>query len=100
MSSNLTTATISKDRMPRYRRQQGPPRDHLGSVIEVGDTYFYGAPPTIGKVVKITGSSIVLEYVKKNQVWSQYKQQYVASPDTKETMTCRSPEKGLCIDKT
>lgn len=76
--------------MPRYRRRDGPPVDFLNNVIEVGDSYFYGSPPTLGKVLKITGSTIVIEETIT----------YANGEVKKHPMKCKSPEKGLCIDKT
>lgn len=64
-------------------------------MIEIGDAYFYGAPPQLGRVIAIRGSSIEIEYPAK--VWNDTKSQWVQG---KGTMNCRSPEKGLCIEKT
>jgi hypothetical protein len=68
-----------------------PVVDYFGNLIEIGDAYFYGSPPTAGKVVKINRSSIVLqEYIVSGGVI------YKVGPGE---MTCRSPEKGVCLDK-
>lgn len=62
-------------------RKRPPPTDHFGNLIEVGDKYFYGSPAWHGVVTKITGSSIVLVNVNLN------------------SMKCKSPEKGVCLEK-
>ena len=54
-----------------------PVVDHFGNLIEVGDRYFYGAPPTTGVVSMVKVSTIELEC----------------------GMKCKSPDKGICLDK-
>jgi hypothetical protein len=76
-----------------------PVVDHFGNLIEVGDAYFYGSPPTAGKVVKINRSSIVLEIaVIQEAMWKGGKVEII-QVEPPLTMTCRSPEKGVCLDK-
>lgn len=74
--------------MPRGFRKKEP-RDYLNNLIEVGDQYFYGAPPTLGTVVAIKGSTIIIESGI-----------YGDRDNPPQQMKCKSPEKGLCIDKT
>jgi hypothetical protein len=79
------------------RRVKKIPRDYFGNLIEVGDAYFYGEPPTAGKITAIKGSTIVLTYYKV--VFSEELRQCVPGDET-TTMNCYSPERGVCLDKT
>ncbi len=81
--------------MGRVRTIKPKPVDHFGNIIELGDAYFYGAPPTAGRVSKITGSSIEITYYAR--VWNHTTAKFEQGEDT---MLCRSPEKGVCLDKT
>lgn len=63
-------------------------RDHFGNEIEVGDRYFYGSPPTHGIVIKIRQMSIVIE--TGGSRWE---------PNVNHTMNCKSPDKGVCLDR-
>ena len=69
-----------------------PVVDYFGNLIEVGDAYFYGSPPTAGRVVKINRSAIVIEI----PAFHEDKEIQLEPP---HLMTCRSPEKGVCLDK-
>ena len=69
--------------MPRDRTI----RDHFGNAIEVGDRYFYGSPPTHGVVIKLRTSSLMLDIGACR--WT----------GANATMNCKSPEKGICIDR-
>jgi len=62
-------------------------RDHFGNEIEVGDRYFYGSPCTHGIVIQLRKTSIMLECGAES--WR----------NINRTMNCKSPEKGICIDK-
>ena len=72
----------------KFPRKPRPVVDHFGTLIEPGDRYFYGSPPTHGLVVKITGRSLLLDIGMGR--WDR----------VNRTMKCKSPEKGVCIDKT
>jgi hypothetical protein len=61
--------------------------DFFGHPIEVGDRYFYGSPPTFGRVIVVRVTSIMLETGADK--WDK----------TSTTMNCKSPEKGVCLDK-
>ncbi len=79
-----------EERLRRIRRGGRPRKgdpiiDHFGNDIEVGDRYFYGSPPTHGVVLKLRTSSIMIEVGSRLGVSS--------------TMDCKSPRKGICIDK-
>lgn len=69
----------------RRKRQSDLPTDFTGRVVEVGQTFFCGNPPTIGRVIKIRKTSIMLEcgadYAGRNQ-----------------TMNVRSPDGGVILD--
>lgn len=69
------------------KQGKGPIVDFFGHEIEVGDRYFYGSPPTAGIVILVLRRRIVIDRG--------------ANPFTgvNETMNCKSPEKGICIDK-
>jgi len=69
------------------RRKPGPPKDYFGNEIKLHDRYFYGSPPTAGTVIKVNLMSIVLDIGAKG--WAK----------TNMTMNCKSPEKGVCLDK-
>jgi len=77
---------------PTSMRPKKPIVDYFGNLIEIGDAYFYGAPPTAGRVVKINRSSIILE------VPCFYGDDEIGV-ETPSLMTCKSPEKGVCLDK-
>lgn len=66
--------------------------DYFDNLIEVGDAYFYGAPPTAGRVVKINRTSIILEV----PAFHEGEEMQVEPP---VLMKCKSPEKGVCLDK-
>lgn len=68
------------------RRPSPPVVDHFGNLIEVGDRYFYGAPPTHGTVISIKLRTIVIEV---GAGWN----------GTNQIMKCKSPDKGICLDK-
>ena len=71
--------------MSRYKRpSKREPRDYLGNLIEVDDVYFYGSPPTFGKILSIKGSMVVIGYAMDGEVY---------------TMKCHSPGNGICINK-
>ena len=70
----------------KRRRKGDPILDFFGHEIEIGDRYFYGSPPTAGVVVKLKSSSLVLVV---GVDWN----------GANATMSCKSPEKGICIDK-
>jgi len=86
--------------MPKgYIKRQ--PRDYFGNVIEIGDAYFYGSPPCAGKVIAIKGSSIILQYKRHPLIYDELLNKYVMDTLSKvETMTCKSTERGVCLDKT
>jgi hypothetical protein len=65
-------------------RKKEPPRDFFGELIEVGDDYFYGSPPTNGTVKRIVGGTIIVEYYDNIG---------------ESTMRCASPERGVCLNK-
>jgi len=67
-------------------RTRPPPKDHFGNLIEVGDRYFYGSPSHNGTVIKIMGGSIMLD-LGPNRIGEEV------------NMKCKSPEKGVCLDK-
>ncbi len=73
------------------------PVDYFGNIIEVGDAYFYGSPPRAGKVTAVKTSTIELTYFKVQ--WDHKEDRWAQSDET-DTMTCGSPEKGVCLDKT
>ena len=62
------------------------PEDFFGNPIHVLDRYFYGHPPVVGQVIKVRRTSILLETGADSQGRST-------------TMNCRSPERGICLDK-
>ena len=73
--------------------------DYFGNLIELGDAYFYGAPPTAGKVVEIHRSYIVLEYPKTLQKYEEATHSYVDTETIQKRMKCGSPDRGVCLDK-
>lgn len=79
----------------RITKARTPLVDHFGNIIEIGDAYFYGSPPTAGRVTKISARSI--EITSHGQVWDDGFAKWV---DGETTMKCSSPEKGVCLDKT
>jgi hypothetical protein len=54
--------------------------DFHGTEIKIGDRYFYGSPPTIGFVAAIKVKTITIN--------TDY-----------GFMNCKSPDKGICIDR-
>ena len=68
-------------------RKRRPVVDFNDNLIEVGDRYFYGSPPTNGVVIQIKHTSIVIET-----------EVHIYNSDG-STMNCKSPDKGICIDK-
>lgn len=66
------------------------PRDYLGNLIEVGDAYFYGSPTEIGKVIQVKKTTIVIDLSAFGGKHYGYKN---------HQMNCKSPEKGLCLNK-
>ena len=68
--------------------------DYFGNLIEVGDAYFYGSPPTAGRVTKINTKTIELSYPGK--LWDDEEKKWVPG---QEVMRCRSPRCGVCLDK-
>ena len=70
--------------------------DYFGNLIEVGDAYFYGSPPTAGIVTKINKTTIEISYPTKR--WSSVLDSWI-EVDTQDTMKCKSPRKGVCLDK-
>lgn len=69
-------------------RKRKPIVDFFGNLIEIGDRYFYGSPPTFGRVIKLRQTSIMLETGANR--WD----------NTSTTMNCKSPATGVCLDKT
>jgi hypothetical protein len=69
--------------------------DFFGNIIEIGDAYFYGSPPTAGKVTAINTGHIVLTY--HTQVFDDDIDDWV---DGQRHMKCGSPDTGVCLDKT
>lgn len=60
------------------------PKDHFGNVIEVGDKYFYGGSTVTG----------VIHAVKRTTIELQLGDEY-----NDNIMKCKSPDKGICLDK-
>lgn len=79
MGSNPTGSAI-------IMKPKQPPRDFFGNLIEIGDDYFYGSPTEVGKVVAIKGKAIVIDLMTKTFYRSTQ-------------MNCKSPEKGVCLNK-
>ena len=64
-------------------------KDFFGNVIEIGDRYFYGSPDVVGVVCNIKQKTIVIQLEKSPR--STY--------GNSKTMNCKSPDKGVCLDK-
>jgi len=73
--------------MSRIRCQQkSPPVDHFGTLIRLGDSFFYGTPDgNVGIVYQIKKTSIVIK-LKRDTGWG------------KNTMNCKSPSNGVCLN--
>lgn len=67
-------------------RRRGEPLDYFGNRIERGDRFFYGNPAIFGRVLRITGGTLMLE------IGIDYKGQ-------SQTMRVKSPMYGICLDK-
>jgi hypothetical protein len=101
--------------IPKHKRKF--PTDHLGNKIEVGDQYFYGAPPTVGIVVKVLQTAIVifdvdvlpLDEMKRfmaelpentfESLYDKYLPEKTRRYPTQGIMKCKSPDKGICLNK-
>ena len=71
------------------RRRDDKVRDYLGNLIEVGDAYFYGHPTEIGRVVAVKKTTIVIDLTAFGG----------KGYGNSSTMNCKSPERGLCLNK-
>ena len=68
------------------RLTKRPITDFFDNVIEIGDRYFYGSPDTVGVVTALKHTSIEIEFALEHGQGTR-------------TMKCRSPNRGVCLDK-
>jgi len=67
-------------------RKTGPTSDYFGRKVEVGDIFFCGNPPTLGRVIKILGKSIMMDVGADGH-------------GVNVTMTLRDPSRGVIVSK-